>query len=80
MPPLYRMPLLLPTLFAAAWLTGCDSPTPQPAQQTEQTSNVYLETLQEAKAARDSAEEHNRQEQRIDALLGRQAVDPLSDD
>jgi hypothetical protein len=72
--------MVLPTLIAGLWLAGCDSAEPPPSQQTETPSNVYLEALQEAEAAADSVEQRNREEQRIDALLGREAADRPSDD
>ena len=67
---LYRMHLVLPSLIGIVWLAGCDSPPPPP-QQTDKVSNQYLEALQEAEALRHSVDERNREQARIDELLGR---------
>jgi hypothetical protein len=72
------MRMVLPTLIAGLWLVGCDS-AEAPPQPKEKSSNVYLEALQEAEAAADSVEQRNHQEQRIDALLGREAADRPGD-
>ena len=74
MNPLYRMPSVLPSLTlalsAALLLAGCDSP-PAPPRTTGPASNVYLEALQQAEAAKHDIEQRNLEQQRIDELLGR---------
>jgi hypothetical protein len=67
------MHLVLPSLAALLWLAGCDSPPP-PQQRVEKAPNVYLEALQEAEALKDSVDDRNREQQRIDGLLGRDRV------
>jgi hypothetical protein len=67
---LYRTRLWLPSLLLALSLVGCGDPPPPP-QETERPGNVYSEALDEARAAAQSAEQHNAQEQRIDDLLDR---------
>ena len=68
------MPSVLPSLTlalsAALLLAGCDSP-PAPPRTTEPVSNVYLEALQQAEAAKQDIEQRNLEQQRIDELLGR---------
>jgi hypothetical protein len=60
----------LPSLALALGLAGCDGAAP-PGQEGPPPSNVYLDALQQAEAARDSADQSQSQEQQIDALLGR---------
>lgn len=67
---LYRMRYLLPSLVMAGWVTGCDAPPP-PQQAAERPTNVYVEALKEAEAAKQGVEARNREQQRIDELLGR---------
>jgi hypothetical protein len=70
-PALYPKQWGLPSLLLVLATTGCDS-TPPPEQKTDRHSNVYLEALQEAEAAKDSVEARHAEQQRIDALLGRE--------
>ncbi|MCB1723363.1 MAG: hypothetical protein H6959_09705 [Chromatiaceae bacterium] len=60
------------TAFAllACLLSGCADDAP-PAKTAEPKSNVYLEAVQNAEAARYQVEQHNLEEKRIDELLGR---------
>lgn len=67
---LYRKAVGLPTLLFVLLLSACDSPPP-PKRVTAPASNRYVEALQEAKAAQQSAERHTQEQQRIDELLGR---------
>jgi hypothetical protein len=69
---LYRTLGALPTLaiVPALLLAGCGDDEP-PAESRAPVSNVYVEALNEAKAAKRAAEGHLEQEHRIDELLGR---------
>lgn len=73
---LYRMPFVLPTLVVALLLmalllAGCDSAAPPATTSRQAGSNVYVEALREAEAVKHSAEQRQQEQQRIDALLGR---------
>jgi len=67
---LYRMHPALPSLVTAIWLAGCDNPSP-PAQQAQPATNVYLEALQEAEAAKQAADRRSQEQLPIDQLLER---------
>lgn len=68
---LYRIRHTLPSL-ALLWLvTGCGSEPPPPEETTMPRSNVYLEAVREAEAAKQSADQRSREQQRIDRLIGR---------
>lgn len=71
-----RIPFLLPTLVIATLLAlllaGCDGRPPAASAEPEPArSNVYLEAVQEAEALRHSLEERRVDQERLDALLGR---------
>lgn len=73
---LSRIPFLLPTMVVAFVLAlllgGCDSQPPATAEPAPPTrSNVYLEAVQEAEALKHSLEERRVEQERLDALLGR---------
>lgn len=73
---LNRIPFLLPTLVIAILLAlllgGCDSrPPAASAEAGPAQSNVYLEAVQEAEALKHSLEERRVEQERLDALLGR---------
>lgn len=67
---LYRMALGLPSLMIVATLVACENAAPPP-KKAEAIPNVYLEALQDAEALRDSVNERQDQDRRIDELLGR---------
>lgn len=67
---LYRKAVCVPSLVFMLLLSACDS-EPPPRHAAAPVSNRYLEALQEAEAAKQSAEQHNLEQQRIDELLGR---------
>jgi hypothetical protein len=73
---LNRIPFLLPTLVIAILLAlllgGCDGRPPATGAAAEPAkSNVYLEAVQEAEALKHSLEERRIEQERLDALLGR---------
>ncbi len=68
---LYRIPYALPSL-AVLWLvTGCSGEPPALEEAAKPRSNVYLEAVQEAEAAKQTANKRSQEQQRIDKLIGR---------
>ncbi|MCB1801273.1 MAG: hypothetical protein KDI82_06260 [Gammaproteobacteria bacterium] len=64
-------------MLPAALLAACSEQRPQQqAAQTETIPPVYLEALQNAEAARHSLEQHEVEQQRVDALIGRENRQP----
>lgn len=74
---LNRIPFLLPTLviaiLLALLLAGCDGRPPAAGadEAGPARSNVYLEAVQEAEALKHSLDERRVEQERLDALLGR---------
>ncbi len=73
---LNRIPFLLPTLviaiLLALLLAGCDGRPPAAGVEAGPArSNVYLEAVQEAEALKHSLDERRVEQERLDALLGR---------
>jgi len=62
---------MLPSMALLTLLLAACDETPVPKTAAEPVPNVYLEALQEAEAVKHDIEEHNRQEQQINELLGR---------
>ena len=67
---LYRKPYALPSLALALLLAACQD-NPPPKQAAEPIGDTYLEALQEAEALKHSLDEHIREQQHLDELLGR---------
>lgn len=70
---LYRNTVALPIAIGLSLLLGaCDSgPPPPPKKAAEAPSNFYLETLQEAEAAKRSAQDRLLEQQRVEELIRR---------
>jgi len=67
---LYRKPFTLPSLTLVLLLPACDG-RPPPPRAAWSVPNAHLEALQDAEALKFSIEEHDKNRQRIDELLGR---------
>jgi hypothetical protein len=67
---LYRKPFKLPSLVLVLLLPACED-NPPPKQAAEPMGDTYLEALQEAEALKHSLDEHIREQQQLDELLGR---------
>ncbi|MCB1789378.1 MAG: hypothetical protein KDJ27_14395 [Gammaproteobacteria bacterium] len=71
------LPTLATLSMMALLFAACsEEAPPPPPQASEKVPNVYLEALQNAEAARFEVEKRNLEEQRINALLGREAPQP----
>ena len=67
---LYRKRFALPSLILALNATGCDD-RPPTAPMDAAIPDIHLEALQQAEALKHSLDEHDREQRRLDALLGR---------
>ena len=75
---LYRNRHLLPSLLLACLACACEGEQPSPQSTAGPVPNAYLEALQEAEALKHTIEERNIEQQRIDALIGRDQAQPPS--
>lgn len=65
------LPTLVLLIAAVTWLPGCGQDPPPETTGSSPIADHYLEKLQEAEALKDSIEQRNLEQQRIDTLLGR---------